>query len=310
MAQVETGLTPEERISLIGDEWAQVRANKATVGDYLDLVTALRSDPSSDVLSNAVDNVGAIADRVASTKEERDALAAWIRRTFAPVYAQLGNASASDTPHQRELRAYLFGILAYHGKDANLRAQARDIANQYFADPSSVGPTLGQTALSIAAENGDAALFDKLQKIYETSTDPELQDIALRELVLFSNPELLERGLEYSVSPKVRNQDSAIQFDIAMRIPENRDAAWKFIKTHWRQVQAEFTTEMGSYLVDGTGSFCSAEARDDVKNFFATHQVPAADSALRHALEHIDGCIELRGLQEPNLKKWLAAQAQ
>jgi aminopeptidase N len=137
-----------------------------------------------------------------------------------------------------------------------------------------------------------------------------LENTALRELVTFTNPELLERGFEYSVSPKVRNQDSAYQFNIAMRIPENRDAAWKFIKTHWDQVQAEFTTEMGAYLVTGTGSFCSAEARDDVKNFFAAHPVPAADSALRHALEHIDGCIELRRLQEPNLKQWLGAQGQ
>jgi aminopeptidase N len=310
VATVETGLTPEERISLTGDEWAQVRADKATVGDYLNLVAALRSDPSSDVLSNAVDNVSVIANSVASTNEERDALAAWIRRTFAPVYDQLGNASASDALHPRDSRAYLFGILASHGKVANLRAQAREIANQYLADPASVSPTLGQTALSIAAEDGDAALFDRLQKIYETSSDPELQQIALRELVMFSNPELLERGFEYSVSPKVRNQDSAYQFNIAMRIPENRDAAWKFIKTHWDQVQAEITTEMGSYLVDGTGNFCSSETRDDVKNFFAAHPVPATDAALRHALEHIDGCIELRRLQEPNLMTWLAAQGK
>jgi aminopeptidase N len=310
VAQVETGLTPEERISLTGDEWAQVRADKATVGDYLNLVAALSSDPSSDVLSNAVDDVSVIANQVASTREERDALAAWIRRTFMPVYVKLGNASASDTSNQRALRAYLFGILASGGKDADLRAQARQIADQYLSDPSSVSPTLGQTALSIAAKDGDRALFDRLQKIYETSNDPELQVTALRELVMFTNPDLLEHGLEYSVSAKVRNQDSAMQFNIAMRIPENREHAWKFIQTHWDQVQAEFTTEMGSYLVDGTGNFCSAEARDDVKNFFASHSVPAADSALRHALEHIDGCVELRRLQEPNLKKWLAAQGQ
>ena len=310
VAQVETGLTPEERISLTGDEWAQGRADKATVGDYLTLVAALRSDPSSDVLSNAVDNVSVIKNSVASTQEERDVLAAWMRRTFAPVYAQLGDASASDTSNKRALHAYLFSILASAGRDANLRAQARQIADQYLADPSSVSPTLGQTALSIAAENGDAALFDKLQKIYETSSNPELQNTALRELVMFTNPDLLERAMQYSVSPKVRNQDSAMQFNIALRIPANRDAAWKFIKTHWNQVQAEFTTEMGSYLVDGTGSFCSAEARDDVKNFFAAHPVPATDSTFRHALEHIDGCIELRRLQEPNLKKWLAAQGQ
>jgi aminopeptidase N/puromycin-sensitive aminopeptidase len=310
VAHVETGLTPEERISLTGDEWAQVRADKATVGDYLTLVDALRSDPNADVLSNAVDNVSVIADDVASTKEERDALAAWIRRTFIPVYAQLGNASPSDTGKKRELRAYLFNVLADSGKDAGLKAQARGIADQYLSDPSSVDPTLGQTALNIAAEDGDSALFDKLEKICESSSDPELQDLALRELVIFTNPDLLERALEYSVSSKVRNQDSAIQFAIAMRIRENRDAAWKFIKTHWDQVQTEFTPEMGQIFVDGTGNFCSVEARDDVRNFFAAHPVPAADAALRHSLEHIDGCIELRRLQEPNLKKWLAAQGQ
>ncbi|MGB8847893.1 MAG: M1 family aminopeptidase, partial [Terracidiphilus sp.] len=310
VAQVETGLTPEERISLTGDEWAQVNADKATVGDYLALVSALRSDPSGDVLSNAVDNVGAIVGRVASTPEERDALAAWVQRTFGPVYARLGSASPSDTSNQRDLRAYLFGILDFYGKDANVKAQARGIADQYLSDPASVDPSLGLTAVDIAAENGDAALFDKLQKIYETTNDPELQEVALRELVAFRNPDLLERALEYSVSSKVHNQDSAIQFNLAMRIPENRDQAWKFIKTHWNQVQTEFTPELGSYFVAGAGNFCSVEARDDVKNFFASHQVPAADAALRHALERINGCIELRRLQEPNLKQWLAAQTQ
>jgi aminopeptidase N/puromycin-sensitive aminopeptidase len=45
-----------------------------------------------------------------------------------------------------------------------------------------------------------------------------------------------------------------------------------------------------------------------VKNFFAAHPVPSSDVALKHTLENIDGCVELRHLQEPNLEKWLAAQ--
>jgi aminopeptidase N/puromycin-sensitive aminopeptidase len=65
---------------------------------------------------------------------------------------------------------------------------------------------------------------------------------------------------------------------------------------------------MGGVLVGSTGGFCSADARDDVKNFFSTHKVASSDIALRHALERIDGCIELRSLQEPNLKQWIAAQ--
>ncbi|MGD0348172.1 MAG: M1 family aminopeptidase [Terracidiphilus sp.] len=310
VAQVETGLTPEERISLTGDEWAQVRANKATVGDFLRLAAALSADPNAYVLASSNGNVGVIADMIASTKEERDALAAWIRRTYAPQYAKLGVPAPGDSANTRELRAQLLSLLTFRGKDADLELQARRIADQFLSDPASLDPTLGQTALSIAAENGDTVLFDKLEKIYEISSNPQMQELALRELVAFTNPDLLERALEYAVSSKVRNQDSAFQFEIAMRTAENRDQTWKFIKAHWDQVQAEFTPEMGEIFVQGTDSFCTAEARDDVKKFFASHPVPAADSDLRHSLEHIDGCIELRRLQEPNLKKWLAAQGQ
>jgi aminopeptidase N len=306
--QVETGLAPAERISLIGDEWAQVRSNKAQVGDYLNLIAALKSDPNADVLSLALGEFNAVADEVASNKQERDALAHWVRGNFAPVYSRLGPPAPDDSPNKRQLRASLFGLLGYHGDDSEVIEEARQIANRYLADPTSVDPTLAATALGIAAENGDAALFDKLQHIYETSTDPAQHERALQLLVQFRDPALLDRALNYSVSSKVRNQDSAIQLAIAMQIPENRDQAWQFIKTHWDQVHAQLTTAMGSLLLSYVGTFCTAEARDDIRTFFAGHKVEAADVALQHSLEHIDGCIELRGLQEPNLQKWLSAQ--
>ena len=309
VAHAESDLTPSERISLAGDEWAQVYANKATVGDYLDLVAALISDPSAQVFSNAAGKIGTITDKVASTKEERDQLAVWVQRNYAPEYAKLGPPAPVDSPNTRELRAQLLGLLADHGNNTDLQAQARKLADQYLDDPASVDPTLGQAALGAAVENGDAALFDRLQKLYETSADPELQESALRLLVQFDDPALLERALEYSVSKKVRNQDAAIQLAIGLQIPENRDATWSFIKTHWDQVHADLTTDLGAYLVRDTGNFCTAKARDDVKSFFAAHPVPASDVALKHAIENIDGCVELRRMQEPNLKTWLAANA-
>jgi aminopeptidase N/puromycin-sensitive aminopeptidase len=66
---------------------------------------------------------------------------------------------------------------------------------------------------------------------------------------------------------------------------------------------------MGGFLVRSADSFCSANARDDVKDFFTSHKVAASNKALRHAIEHIDGCIEFRSLQEPNLRQWIATQA-
>jgi aminopeptidase N len=308
VTHAESDLTPPERISLLGDEWAQVRVKQAKVGDYLNLVAALKSDPSSDVFLVAAGRIGTIADKVASKKKERDELAAWVQRNFALAYAKLGPPAPGDSPNTLELRAQLLLLLVDQGNDSDLKVDARKFADQFLDDPAGVDPTLAQAALEAAAENGDAALFDRLQKVYETSTDPDLQETALRLLVQFNDPALLERGLEYSVSSKVRNQDAAIQFAIGLEDPDTRDATWRFIKKHWNQVHADLTTDLGSYLVAGAGSFCTDSARDDVESFFATHQVSASDVALKHALENIGGCIEERHLLEPNLKKWLTAQ--
>jgi aminopeptidase N/puromycin-sensitive aminopeptidase len=306
VAHVESDLSPAERVSLVGDEWAQIRSNKAKVGAYLDLVAALHGDSDAEVISNAIGGVDSIYEKVAGTAEEKAALAAWIRKTFAPEYAKLGPPSASDSPNKTELRAHLFEFLGDHGKDPAVLAEARELAAKYLSDPTSVEPTLGQTAVAVAARNGDAALFDQLQKVAETSANPELQEGALGLLPFFEEPALVQRSLEYTASGKVRNQDALGLVARALYTDANRDQAWKFTKSHWDTLKTLLTPEIGGWLVDSTGSFCSVEDRDDVRAFFATHKVPAAEHALQHAIEHINGCIELRSLQQANLDLWLA----
>jgi hypothetical protein len=255
-----------------------------------------------------VGGISATYVRVAYTAEERASLEAWIRSTYAPAYAKLAPPADTDSSNTRELRAQLFSLLGYYGKDPAVIAQAREIAAKYLADPTSVDATFGQSALSIAARNGDAALFEQLQKIYETSTNPEIQEGALQLLPQFENPTLVQRALDYAVSGKVRNQDAVIGLAIELQNDNNRAQAWKYIQNNWEKVQAQFTTATGAALVSSTGSFCSAESRAGVEQFFSTHKVASSDVALKHALERIDGCIEFRKLQEPNLKQWLAAQ--
>jgi aminopeptidase N len=306
-AKIESELDPRERISFIGDEWAQVRANKSSIGRYLDLVEAVKDDTNAAVISSAIAGYDAAYSQIAGSPKEKSALQSWVRSTFEPVYSRLGTPSDSDPPNTRELRSTLFAALG-NAKDPAVLAEARQIAYKFLDDPSSVDGTLAQTALSIAARNGDASLFDKLQKVYETSTDPEIQMSALHFLAFFEDPGLVQRALDYAVSDKVRNQDAAIQFSISLATDKNRDLAWRYIQAHWPEVHAQLTTNSGSILVGSTSSFCSDSGRNDVEQFFSTHKVAASGQSLKHAIEHIDGCIELRSLQEPQLKAWLASQ--
>jgi len=309
LAHVEDLLKPVERIRLVGDEWAQVRANKASVGDFLNLVNAISADSNASVITSALGSVRAIDERIATKPGDHAALAVWVVKHFAPQYEHLAPSAASDSVNLRQLRAALFVALGHYGTNPDVLNQARLLTNKYLDNPASVDPTLAKAAAAIAARNGDAALFDKLQSVYETSANPEQQEMALHLMVGFRDPVLLKRALDYAVSGKVRNQDVAIEFAIALRTPESQSIAWKFIQANWDKVQAQLTTTMGNILVSSTGSFCSASDREDVKRFFAAHKVAASERALTLAVNSIDGCIELRSLQEPKLNKWLAEVA-
>ena len=308
VAHAESDLTPAERISLTGNEWAAVQSNHAPVGQYLALVSALRADPDFQVVENAFAGVQRIYDRLAGTPSERATLSRWISETFMPAYQKLGAASASDSDNTRWLRAELLEDIGSYGDSPQVVAAAQAIASQYLDRPASIDATLGQAALIVAARHGDAALFDRLQQVYETSNNPELQVLALHLLTLFPSPELVKRAVLFDASSAVRNQDAPLLFAASLGRQSTRDAAWSAIKANWPDVHNQLTIGNGDLLVTAAGNFCSASARQDVEQFFSTHPVAASSAALRHALEHIGECIEFRSAQEQNLQTWLAAQ--
>ena len=308
VANVESGLTPEERIILLGDEWAKVRANKAAVGDYLNLAAAVRDDENDAVVETAFTGVRAVYSRIAANAQERDAISQWVRKTYKPALERLGAPSPGDSPDKRELRATLFSALGAIGKDPEVIAQAKKLAGEYVADPSSVDATLAHAAETVAAINGDTTFFDQLQKTAETATNPEVQEGALRMIAVFKDPALEQRSLDYTVSGKVRNQDVAIELLIMLQGTDTQELAWQYIQQNWGKVKAQLTTSMGGYLVGATGAFCSADKLNEVTSFFASHPVASSERALTRAKDAINDCIELRSLQEPKLKEWIAAQ--
>jgi aminopeptidase N len=308
LSNVESGLQPTERISVVGNEFALVRAGESSVGDFLNLAEALKQDDSADVISSVASGVQTTYSQIAETEEERQQIAAWVRTTFESELKKVGMPTPSDTPERRELRATLFGLLGGVGDDPYVINASKEIAQQYLSNPSSVDATLAQPAMDIAATHGDAAFFDLLQKTSETSNNPEVSEGALRALAMFQDPALEKRGLAYAVSGKVRNQDSVIQFVIAMHSRKTRDEAWQYIQANWPQVKAQITTAMGGYLVGSAGGFCTAEKNAEVTSFFTTNKVPAAERALKRAQDQISDCMDLRAAQNPKLKEWLATK--
>ncbi len=310
-AKAETTLTPPERIVLLGDTWALTRSGQNKVGDYLSLALALKQDPDAAVLDTALGKIHAINTNIA-TDEDRTRLAAILRRELGPVYTALGPPKKHESFDRQQLRATLFEALG-EAKDPAILAQANQIATRVFdighKPDKSIDPTLADSAIALAATNGDAVFYEKTMALSKSAQDPNLQSDALRLLTHFQQPIFVNRTLDYAVSGQVRNQDSWILLAILLQQRDTRDQAWDYIRLNWPKVQAQFTTNSGVRIVAAVGSFCTQKQRDEVTTFFATHPVEASERTLAKSLDSIDACIQLRAAQEPNLHQWLTTQA-
>ena len=306
VSHVESALDAEDRIVLLGNEWALTRASKASIGDFLSLAESVKNDSSPYVAQTVAFSLTSIDQRLVSTSREHQLLAAWVRNTFGPVLDRLDRPAAGDSPERKELRAVLFSMVGGIGDDPAVIAQAKQITSEYLENPGSVDATLAGTALRVAAQNGDTALFDQLQRTSASTGNPQLARQALYALGRFRDPTLVRRTLEYAVSGRVRNQDSGQLIAGELEDRNTQEVAWNFVKSHWPAVLAQTTTFTGASLVSATGSFCTASRASEVAAYFSQHHVAAAESALEHAQNNINDCVELRAAQGPSLMQWLS----
>jgi aminopeptidase N/puromycin-sensitive aminopeptidase len=312
VAKAETTLTPSERITLLGDQWALVRSGQRPIGDFMNLLLALKGDPNAEVMESLVSKLRSIDARIASD-DDRKLLASILRREFGPVYQSLGEPTKNESYDRLQRRATLFGLLG-DAHDPAIVTKAREIAaaayNASGKKQQVADPLLADVAVNVAANSGDAALYDKVFAASKDPSNPEDQSDALRALTQFSDPGLVKRTLDYAVSGQVRNQDSWILPTILLIDRDTRNQTWDYIRNNWQDVHAQFTTNSGPRVVNATGSFCSIERRDEVSSFFAVHKVVASDRTLAKAIDAINDCVHLREAQQPSLHAWLLEKSK
>ena len=306
-ANAESGLTPAERIGLVGDRWALMRAGDGTVGDFLDLALALKTDPNANVIDSALSRVDAIEAQIA-TDVEGDRLRGVVRREFGPVYAALGGPSKHEPYEHAELREALFEVLG-DAKDPAVLAQAESMTQQLLAGQKAADPVLADAAVLLATPNGDAEMYERMLRVARTAADPDFKRAALDVVTRFQSRALVERTLEFALSGDVRNQDSWVPIALLLERRETQDQAWEFVVGHWAEIERGATENSGARIVEAAGSFCTVDKRDAVAEFFAAHPVESSERTLAKALDSIDDCIRLRAAQEPELRRWLDAQA-
>jgi aminopeptidase N len=303
-AIMEKDLTPEERLSLVSDQWALVRAGQSTVADYLALVEGLKQDRERAIWA-AVGGELRYIHAFLLTASDRPQYEAWVRDLLAPAMNELTlNPQPGDTADIKAVRAEIADTLANAGNDTALLHQLAELVPQIMKDASTVDPFLVPVAVSAAARHGDSALYEQYRAKLKSSQTPDEYYLYLYALPNFPQHELVKQNLDFVLNPDLRNQDATGFMQTLLATPTSGPQAWDFLKTNWTTLQSKLSSYTKDEVVAGLAAFCDAGIRDDIKAFFAI-QKTAAEHTLARSLERVNTCVDLRTEQSEPLAQWL-----
>jgi len=302
---LEKGLTPAERIMLLGDVWASVRVGRQPVTDYLALAEGLQNETSRPVMSEMLSQVEYIGHYLTSDQDQ-PRYEVWVRHLLAPSIRRLGYESKpGENEEDKQLRSRVLQVAGGTGLDPAVLAWARKWTDRALASDGPLDNTISGTAFSLAARDSDSAVYDRLLEKQKQAKTPEDFYVYLGALNSFTDPKLIERNLNRALSPDVRSQDAVGVISDIMDLPAGGLLAWDFMKSHWAEVAKITGGFAGAELVNATSTFCSVEQSEQVREFFTAHKVPSAERGLQQSLERIHNCVDLKSQQGPRLAQWL-----
>src|SRR5206468_6406987 len=146
-----------------------------------------------------------------TTGATRPRFEAFVRTLLRPLFDELGfTASPADADDRRQLRAEVVSALGATGEDPDLIQQSRAALDRALAGGPTLDPTLAEAIVTVAARHGDVKLYDALRAAAERATSPDEHYRYLYAVTDFQDPALIDRGLEYALSPQLRTQDTAL----------------------------------------------------------------------------------------------------
>jgi len=304
-ADVEKGVSASERIMLLGDVWASVHVGRQAVTDYLTVAESLRNETSNAVITQMLAPVEYIGQYLTS-EDDRPQYAAWVRNLLAPSIQRLGlDPKAGDNEEDRDLRARVLQVAGTMGKDAAVVAWARQWTERVLASDAPFDNTIAGTAFTLAAEDGDASLYDRLLERQRGAKTPEEYYLFMAALSSFRDPKLIARSLDRTLSPEVRSQDAVFVIADIMGHAAASQQAWDFTKSRWSEIEKIFGGFAGAELVGAASVFCSSDKEAEVEQYFTAHKVPSAERGLPKTLELIRYCVDVKAQQGTALAKWL-----
>ncbi|MFT3764607.1 MAG: M1 family metallopeptidase [Minicystis sp.] len=186
-------LTVRERMSFVESIRAGYVRATLSAAEALSALAPLANDANSAVASGPMRIIASIGGWLHADPRQ-SAVEAYGQKLYAPLYKSLGWAPAkraSEPPDRALLRQEVIEFLALDARDREVRREAAARGRAWIEGKSdAVSLDLAETAVTVAVQEGDQAIFDKLLARLAAEQGQRERRLILRALAGSQRPEL------------------------------------------------------------------------------------------------------------------------
>ena len=284
---VEAGAMPTlDRLGILDDAFALARAGDLDTATALSVLRAYHSEKDYSIWME-ICGVFSMLDNLLSARPSREPFHQYARQFFLPVASERGWDRKPEDGHlDVMLRSLALRHLGGYGDSATIE-EARNRL-ELFRQQGKLDPNLRQTVYSLVAENGGEKEWEELLGVYDATDLHEEKVRVLQGAGNFRNAEILNRLMQFSLSEKVRPQDTPIVLTSSASHSLGRSIAWGFLKQNWDLfVERYHGGGIGllARLLGIASGFVAKEQLEDVESFFQQHRVPGTERTVKKTLE-------------------------
>jgi puromycin-sensitive aminopeptidase len=285
---VQTALNPAERLTLVGNQWALVRACRADVGQFLTLLGGFRAEGDRAVLAAIAERLSWLATHVVDDAA-RPAFERFTADFLRPHLDALGwDPRPGESADDRLRRATAIAALGELAGDPAVVAEANARLARYLTDPASLDANLASAVVGIAARHGDAALYQRyLERKRAAANDPEEEQRFLVGLTAFEDAELVDRSLALTLTDEVRPQDRAHLYARLLGSRAARTAAWQFVRQRWDDLAGRLDPMLQQNIVRALAQLTPAPMADEVLAFLPARATDETRETVAQTIEQL-----------------------
>ena len=282
-------LTPEERLSLLDDQWALARANKATVGQVLNLIAGLKGEDDLYVLRSVSEILWWLSQNAVRRATERP-FRELVDSIFRPQLEKLGwENREDDSSDEREKRQLVIGALGHSAAAADVRAEARRRIAAHLDGTARLQPDVAGPIASVAAIEGSASLYERyVARMKEAQkTDPQEENRFRMALTDFRDPAIVARFAASIFTDLIRDQDRALLLFRMHGLADAREAAFRTLQAAWDEHVTKMDPGGKQRAASAPGQLTPRTLVDEAVAFLGEKQTPDIKETVAQAVERM-----------------------